>query len=93
MKIICEQISKSYSNTGRKVIDGLSMEIASGESLAISGPSGAGKSTLLNLLSGLDNPDKGNIYFDDICFSKLTDSKKYYSGLKIYLSYFSHLIF
>ncbi len=82
MKIICEQISKSYSNTGRKVIDGLSMEIASGESLAISGPSGAGKSTLLNLLSGLDNPDKGNIYFDDICFSKLTDSKKILFRLK-----------
>ena len=46
MKIICEQISKSYSNTGRKVIDGLSMEIASGESLAISGPSGAGLSLI-----------------------------------------------
>ena len=46
--------------------------------MAISGPSGVGKSTLLNLLSGLDNVDKGKIWFDDVELTKLLIKKKYF---------------
>jgi len=47
--------------SGQAVIDGLDLDIAAGQFLALLGPSGCGKSTLLRLISGLDQPDSGNI--------------------------------
>jgi len=58
-----------------KAIDGITLSISEGEFLAILGPSGSGKSTLLNLLSGLDKPTGGSIFFRNFDYSKLTDSK------------------
>jgi macrolide transport system ATP-binding/permease protein len=43
-------------------LDGVSLEIAPGEFVAITGPSGGGKSTLLHLLGGLDRPTDGHVY-------------------------------
>ena len=43
------------------MLDGLDLDVASGEFLALMGPSGSGKSTILNLLGGLDRPDAGTI--------------------------------
>ena len=61
-------VSKSYIDPGSgarvPVLQGLSLSIEAGESVAIVGPSGCGKSTLLNILGTLDTPDKGEIVFD-----------------------------
>ena len=72
---------------------GVCLDVASGESLAITGPSGVGKSTLLNLIAGLDDLDSGEIYFDNICFSKLSRSEKHLLDSIIYLTSFKTLIF
>jgi predicted ABC-type transport system involved in lysophospholipase L1 biosynthesis ATPase subunit len=44
-----------------QVLQGVDLDVAAGESVSIRGESGSGKSTLLNLLSGLDDPDGGEL--------------------------------
>jgi len=44
------------------IVEDVSLEIGSGESVAVVGPSGAGKSTLLALLAGLDTPTSGRVF-------------------------------
>tara|TARA_B100001996_G_scaffold92920_1_gene69319 strand:+ start:830 stop:1522 length:693 start_codon:yes stop_codon:yes gene_type:complete len=55
---------------------GVSLEIQSGEMLAITGPSGSGKTTLLNCLSSLDVVSKGEIHFEGVDISNLSDSER-----------------
>ncbi len=48
------------------ILDGVSLSIAQGESVAIVGASGSGKTTLLSLLAGLDTPTSGTIHLDGL---------------------------
>lgn len=61
-----KNISKSYiSKVGSfLVIDKLNLSVEHNQNIFLFGPSGCGKSTLLNLITGLDNSDKGEIYFN-----------------------------
>jgi putative ABC transport system ATP-binding protein len=47
-----------------RALDGVDLEVASGETLAVMGPSGCGKSTLLHLLGGLERPSAGEVWLD-----------------------------
>lgn len=66
-------IRKSYS--GREVLKGIDLEIADRDYLVILGASGSGKSTLLNVLSGLEKPDSGHVYYDEEDLSQLTEAQ------------------
>jgi putative ABC transport system ATP-binding protein len=50
---------------GRNVVDGVSLEVQSGQVVGLVGPSGSGKSTTLLLLAGLEPPDAGAVRLDD----------------------------
>jgi putative ABC transport system ATP-binding protein len=56
-------VSKSYRRGGQAipVLEGIDLDIAEKEFLALMGPSGSGKSTLLNLIAGIDRADAGSI--------------------------------
>jgi putative ABC transport system ATP-binding protein len=45
-----------------RAVDGVDLDVAAGETVAVMGPSGCGKSTLLHLLSGLDRPSGGEVW-------------------------------
>ena len=54
------------SRRSRKALDGFTLEIAAGETVALVGPSGAGKSTVLQLVLDFYQPQEGVIRFDDV---------------------------
>lgn len=67
-------------------LDGVSLEIAGNEFVAVSGPSGCGKSTLIHLLAGLELPTSGEIVVDGIALhtaddAALTEYRRHRLGL------------
>jgi ABC-type Fe3+/spermidine/putrescine transport system ATPase subunit len=57
-------LSKSFDQT--KALEDVSFDVEIGEIVSLLGPSGCGKSTLLTIISGLEIPDKGDVYWDGI---------------------------
>ena len=58
-----ENININFGNI--KALSNLNLEIKDGEFFVLLGPTGAGKTTTLRIISGLDKPDSGKIYFDN----------------------------
>ena len=68
-----KEIRKSHN--GREVLKGIDLEIVDQDYLVILGASGSGKSTLLNVLSGLEKPDSGHVYYGEEDLSQLTEAQ------------------
>ena len=62
--IVVENVSKAYGRRRTRALDGVSLEIARGETVGLIGPNGAGKTTLLSCLLGFLRPDSGTIRID-----------------------------
>ena len=62
VRLAIADVAKQYGRT--QVLDGVSLEVDSGETVVVCGPSGAGKTVLLRLIAGTDAPDRGEITID-----------------------------
>ncbi len=76
--IQCRDIRKTYSEGAirTEVLDGVDLDVARGETVAIVGASGAGKSTLLHILGGLDLPSAGEVEVEGTRMSALSDAAR-----------------
>ncbi len=74
MKVVLEHLTKKFPNRNKKIkgdviaVNDFTFEIPDGKLIGLLGPSGCGKSTTLNLISGLEKPTSGKVYFgeDDV---------------------------
>ncbi len=69
-------VTKSFGE--KKVIQNLNLEVKKNEILMLLGPNGCGKTTLLNMLSGITQPDCGDIYINDALVNGKLGTKKVY---------------
>jgi putative ABC transport system ATP-binding protein len=71
------QLNKSYVRGGQviPVLEGVDLEVQSGEFIALMGPSGSGKSTLLNLIAGIDKPTSGSILIGGVNIANLSEGQ------------------
>lgn len=78
--LLIRELRKAYPGpkgaNPREVLGGVSLELASGDYVAIMGESGTGKSTLLNLIAGLDVPDSGEIVIGGQSLAGLDDQAR-----------------
>ena len=74
MHLTVRQLQRRFGGT--PVLDGLDLDLAPGECVALVGRSGAGKSTLLHLVAGIDCADGGEIRFDDTRLDALNEAAR-----------------
>ena len=78
MNILAKHLTKRI-NLGTEtltILEDISLNIESGESCAVVGVSGSGKSTLLGLLAGLDLPTEGQVFWDKVDLTELTEDAR-----------------
>ncbi len=78
MLAVLSQVSKTYRTSGATVaaLRSVSLELASGEFVAVCGPSGCGKSTLLLVLGGLLKPESGQVQIEQTSLYELTANRR-----------------
>ncbi len=74
-----DRVVKRYAPASREerpALNGVSLEVSSGEWVVLMGDSGSGKSTLLNLLAGVDYPDSGEILLGETSLTRLNEHQR-----------------
>ncbi len=76
-KLKSNNIHKSFEmgDDSLVVLNDINLTINENDSVAITGASGAGKSSFLHILAGLDKPTSGNVYFNDLDLSLLSNNR------------------
>ncbi|RHO53146.1 ATP-binding cassette domain-containing protein [Ruminococcaceae bacterium AM07-15] len=83
--IALEQVEKTYASGEGPVqaLSGVSFTLGEGECWGIVGPSGAGKSTLLRLMALLEEPTRGRVVLDGVCFAQSSPREKRHARQQI----------
>ncbi len=70
-------VSKAYRRDANTVpvLQNITLDVPTGEFVALMGPSGSGKTTLLNLIAGIDRPDSGSVMVAGTDVAQLTESQ------------------
>ena len=82
MKVVLQNVTKKFPSRNKKektdviAVNNFSFEIPDGKLIGLLGPSGCGKSTALNLISGLQKPTEGKIFFGDDDITKVPPEKR-----------------
>ena len=79
MSIVTQDLVKSYH--GRRVVDGVSLEVNRGEVVGLLGPNGAGKTTTFYMIIGLERAASGRIFLDGVDISHLPMYRRARMGL------------
>ncbi len=87
--IILKNLEYSYPNINKKVLDNINLEIKSNSTIGLVGESGSGKTTLIDLIIGILNPSKGDIFVDD---SNIKINKRLWQNNIGYIPQFIYLI-
>jgi len=78
--IVARNLTQRYPRAGGRppltVLEGVDLEVAPGEVVAILGPSGSGKTTLLGLLAGLDRPSEGTVDLEGRALGPLDEDER-----------------
>ncbi len=69
LKILLDNVSKAYGR--RKVVSRVSLSVGQGEVVGLLGPNGAGKTTTFYMTTGLEKPDQGTVWLNDLDITKL----------------------
>src|SRR5437763_1263921 len=89
MSIAVKNVSKTYA--GKRVLDGVSLDAATGSLLALLGPSGSGKTTLLRIIAGLETPDGGSVLYQDDDVTRFTARERNVGFVFQHYALFRHM--
>ncbi|OWR30899.1 hypothetical protein CDO73_09945 [Saccharibacillus sp. O23] len=85
--IVCERVSFAYPGASRQALADVNLDIRPGETLAIVGANGSGKTTLVRLLTGLYQPDEGQILHDGVPTSERTPDELFVGTSAVFQQY------
>lgn len=76
--VVADSVSKVFETDAGEVraVDGISLSVSAGASLAVTGPSGCGKSTLLSMIGALETPTAGSVTIGDEVASELPEERR-----------------
>ncbi|MCO6179795.1 ABC transporter ATP-binding protein [Ciceribacter sp. RN22] len=88
-EVVLQSITKNFA--GHRALDDVSMTVPDGSFVVLLGPTGAGKTTTLRMISGLDHPDRGDVFIGGRSMKGLTPAERNVAMVFQQYSLYPHL--